>query len=355
MNKPLRYVLIGVGGFGQYWCTTVLPRLKTMGLAEAAAAVDINTEILPKAGEQLGLAKRQFYTDAEKAVAESRPDFIIIVVPPAHHEQMVNVALQHGCHILSEKPLADTMAACCRIYTKVKAAGLKMAVTMSHRFDQDKQTLEREIRSGRHGALNYVIGRNTWNCRKFGSWGKFRHEIPDALLLEATVHHFDMLRALTGANAKTVYALTWNPPWGEFAGDSTGLITMEMENGVKAFYEGCKVSATGLNGWCGDYFRAECERSTLELDSRQLRIMTDLESEDRRIVHKALLRQPVWMNAWLAELFVNWLNGGATPPNSLDDNLQCAALLFAAIESAHTRAVVDVQAYLKTQMEKTGG
>lgn len=341
----LKYIHIGVGGFGQHWCTAVLPRLKELGLAEAVAAVDINPEVLALAKDQLGLDESRLYTSAEQAFAENKADFINIVVPPAFHEQMVDLAVAHGCHILSEKPIADTMAGCCRIYRKVKAANLKMAVTMSHRFDQDKQTLEAEIKSGKYGRLNYVVHRFTHACRKFGSWGKFRHEIPDPLLIEGTVHHFDIHRALAGSNAKTVYALTWNPPWGEYAGDSTGMIIIDMENGVRVLYEGAKANATTLNGWLHDYLRAECEHATLELDARKLRSMVD-KWEGREITDIALLEQPAWMNPWLAELFCNWLNGGPEPPNSLEDNIHCAALLFAAVESAHTGRPVDVPAFL---------
>ena len=353
MNEPLRYIHIGVGGFGQHWCTAVLPRLKQLGLAEAVAAVDVNRDVLTKAKSQLGLGDEQLYTSAAQALAEWQADFVTIVVPPACHEEMVDLAVEYGCHVLSEKPIADTMAACCRIYRKVKDANLKMAVTMSHRFDQDKQTLEREIKSGRHGRLSSLIGRNTWNCRKFASWGKFRHEIADPLLVEGTVHHFDIIRALSGADAQTVYAATWNPPWGEYAGDSNGLITMTMTNGVRVLYEGNKTSATALNGWGQDYFRAECEGATLELDNRRLRVMSDLDGE-RVITEKQLVHQAAWTNAWLAELFVNWLNGGEAPPNTLDDNIQCCALLFAAIESAHTGNAIPVQDLLQTNMGAVG-
>ena len=221
---------------------------------------------------------------------------------------------------------------------------------MSHRFDQDKQTLEHEIKSGRHGRLSSLIGRNSWNCRRFASWGKFRHQIADPLLVEGTVHHFDIVRALSGANAQTVYAVTWNPPWGEYAGDSNGLITMTMTNGVRVFYEGNKTSATTLNGWGQDYFRAECELATLELDNRRLRVASDLGGE-RVTTEKQLATQEAWTNAWLAEMFVNCLRGGDPPPNALDDNIQCCALLFAAIESAHTGQVIDVQDFLQTNME----
>jgi predicted dehydrogenase len=84
-------------------------------------------------------------------------------------------------------------------------------------------------------------------CRAFPAWGAFRYKIADPLLVEGTVHHFDIMRSLAGANAKTVYAKTWNPSWSEFQGDSQGLITLEMENGVKVFYEGGKSNAAQLN------------------------------------------------------------------------------------------------------------
>ena len=352
MSNIKRFIQVGVGGFGGHWVNEVMPRLiDELKVAEAAAVVDINPEPFPAAMAKYHLPREKCYTDMAKAFAENDADFAIIVVPPKFHEQVVDLALGKGMHILSEKPIADSMAACCRIHRKVKQAGKKMAVTMSHRFDQDKQSLEAVVKSGKYGPLNYVVHRFTHNCSKFASWGKFRHEIPDPLLIEGTVHHFDILRAITGSNAKTVHAVTWNPPWGEYAGDSTGLLLLEMENGVKCFYEGAKANASTLNGWGNDYIRAECRDGTLELDRRWLRALRGGTWERPLAEDLPLLQQPAWKNAWLAELFVNWLNGGPAPQNNLDDNIQCAALLFAAIESAHTGKIVDVQEYLKNSAQ----
>jgi len=347
-DRP-RFIHVGTGGFGNHWCREVLPRLVAMGKAEPAAAVDINPDALQNAQQGYGIPPERCYTDARRAFDEAEADFAIIVVPPRHHEAIVDLAVARGLHILSEKPIADTMAACARIYHKVKQAGLKMAVTMSHRFDQDKQSLERLIRSGEFGPCHYIIGRNTWNCRKSPTWGAFRYQIPDALLVEGTVHHFDILRSLAASDAATVYCRSWNAPWGDFKGDSSALVAIEMQNGVKVFYEGSKTNATTLNGWGNDYFRAECERATLELDSRRLRVLSDLSGE-RVITEKPLLQQPAWRNAWLAEMFVDWLAGGPAPPNTLDDNIQCVALLFAAIESAHLGLVIDVQKFLQVEL-----
>ncbi len=273
MAHPLRYIQIGTGGWGSCWCRQFLPRLVQMGKALPAAVVDLNADNFIHAIEGYGISSGLCFTDAREAFDKVEADFAIIVVPPAFHEEMVDLALAHGMDILSEKPIADTMEASTRIYHKVRSAGKKMAVTMSHRFDQDKQTLQREIASGRYGALNYLVGRFTHNCRRYASWGEFRHNIADPLLIEGTVHHFDILRALSQANAQTVYAMTWNPSWGEYAGDSTGFIMLEMENGVHCLYEGAKANASTMNGWSNEYFRAECCDGTLELDRRHLRVL----------------------------------------------------------------------------------
>ncbi len=350
MNKPLRYVMVGTGGFGGHWCQRFLPRLAEKDKAVAVAAADLSPEALKNAQKFLNVPADKCYADFRKAIAENDAEFGIVVVPPARHEMIVDAMLAKGLHILSEKPIADTMAACARIYRKVKKARRKMAVTMSHRFDQDKQSLERLIKSGKYGKVDYIIGRNTWDCREFPKWGAFRYKIPDTLLVEGTVHHFDIMRALAASDPKTVYAKTWNPKWSDFEGDCQALITIEMMNGVKVFYEGAKANASCLNGWGEDYWRAECDKATLELDQRRLRVITGSLGRDATVVEKPLENQEAWSNAWIAEMFCDWLAGGDPPPTHLDDNIQCAALLFAAIESAHTGKVVDVQKFLKKHL-----
>ena len=353
-RKPAkRFIQIGVGGFGRSWVESFMPRLiDGLGIARPAAVADLNPAVFPAAMSGYHLPAEKCYTDVRKALAENPADFVIIVVPPPLHESMVDLALEHNLDILSEKPIADTMEASCRVYHKVRKAGRKMAVTMSHRFDQDKQSLERLIKSGNYGRLDYLVGRNTWSVRKFPAWGEFRYRMPDPLLIDGTVHHFDIMRSLSGSNAKTVYAQTWNPAWSDFQGDSQALITVEMENGVRVFYEGGSCNASSLNGWGRDYWRAECDRATLELDNRKIRVLEGNLFENALIREMPLENQAAWMNSWLAELFVNWLNSGPEPPNRLDDNIHCAALLFAAIESSHTGAAVNVPEFLKRYLKK---
>jgi predicted dehydrogenase len=322
------------------------------GLVRPVAAVDLNPEALKNAQEHLGLPPERCYTDLERALDENPADFCTIVVPPAYHESVVDAALEHGLHILSEKPIADTLEASCRIAAKVRAAGRKMAVTMSHRFRQDITTLRRRIQSGEHGPLDYLVCRFTCDCRRFGSWGRFRHEILDALMVEGAVHHLDLLADMAGGMCDTLYAQTWNPPWGEFAGDSQGLVVMHLGNGTRATYEGAKTNAAALNCWGQEYIRAECERATLILDSQRLTCREWGAAEWRDV---PLHEQPKWANTWLVEQFCGWLDGGEPMATNVWDNLQSVALVFAAIESSRTGQPVQVQDFLQAAIHSTEG
>lgn len=324
-----------------------------MGKAVPVAAVDLNAGHLQNARTHLGLPAEKCYPDIRTAFAQNPADFAVIVIPPAHHEMAVDLCLEFGLDILSEKPIADTMSGSCRIHRKVAAQGRKMAVTMTHRFDRDKLSLQALIRSGEFGRLDYLVGYTTWAWRAYPQWGAFRYRMADPLLVESTVHQFDIMRALAGSNARTVYARTWNPPWSEYDGHSQGLCIVEMENGVRVSYESAKSNATELTAT--GHWRAECDRATLELDHRRLRVIRGRLPDDAQVEERPLLDQPAWNNEWLAEMFCDWLQGRRPDhPTAIADNLQCAALLFAAVESAHTGQPVDVQAFLHRHLAETG-
>ncbi len=348
-----RMIQVGTGGFGRCWCETFLPPNVADGLIEVVAAVDINADNLKNAQEHLGLTADRCYTDINKAFDENRADFCTVVVPPALHESVVDVALAHGLHILSEKPIADTLEASCRIAEKVKRAGVKMGVDMSHRFRQDIATLRHEIESGRHGALDYLICRFTCDNREIGTWGASRYEMEDPLIIDGAVHHLDLLADMTGAYCERIYAETWNPTWGDFAGDAQAMVVMHGENGKRAFYEGAKNNAVGLNWWTKEYIRAECEKATLILDQAQIERFDYISGTPQNNIQPGqgkmvpLLEQPKWTTTWLIEKFVHWLDGGEPMETNVEDNLQSVALTCAAIKSSRSGESVRVQELLK--------
>jgi len=351
---PLRVIQVGTGGMGNGWCRRILPPFVASGAIEVVAAVDLNPEVHINAREGLGLSPAQYYSGVEAAFRAHAADCCTIVVPPAHHETVVDAALRHNLDILSEKPIADTLIAACRIAEKVRRAGKKMGVTMSHRFDQDKTTLRAAVRADATGDVDHVIGRFTDDCRPWGAWGPglFRHQMPDPLLIEGAVHHLDILADLAGARRGAVYAETWNPRWGAYAGDTQALITMHFKNGRRAFYEGAITNAVKLNGWSQEYIRAECERATLILNHRRVERFTynpgathtaGIEGEGEEL---PLLERPYWAHQWLVEQFLDWMNGGPAMESEVQRNLESLAIVFAAIASSRTGQPVRVQDHL---------
>lgn len=349
---PPRGILVGTGSWGAWWCEHFLPPNIADGSLAVVAAVDSNPEALAPARRFLGLAEHQCFTSAAAAFAAVPADFCIVVVPPAFHEAVIDDALAHGLHILCEKPMADSLAAAVRIEAKVRRAGRKMAVTMSHRFDQDKQGLKALLRAGRYGRLDRLVFRFGCNCRQLDSWGAFRHQMPHPMLMEGSIHHLDILADLAGAPCQTLYAQTWTPAWASYAGDCQVLALLGFENGVRAQYEAANADAVSHNPWGREYIRAECEGGTLLLDQRRLRAIAHdtggswTPPDDSRWEDIPLPQQATWGNTWLAAQFAAWLQGGPTMETCAAENLQASAMVEAAIQSSASGQAVQVQGLL---------
>jgi len=347
-----RVIHVGIGVFGRRWCREFLKLNAADGTIEVVALVDVDAAALAYGREVLGLDASQCFTDAARAFAETGADFCTIVVPPAHHEAIVDLALAHGLDILCEKPIADSMTASVRIAHKVRAAGRLMAITMSHRFDQDKTTLRRIVRSGALGPVNAITCRFHSDRRRNLEWSSpFRHAMQHPLLLEGAIHHLDLIADLAGARCESLFASTWKPRWAEYAGDTDAMVTMVFENGVRAAYEGSVTAAVGLNDFYQEYIRVDGELGTALLTHRDLELFLrqDVprnqlrEGQGQKIKQ---LEQPKWINTWLVQQFTEWRAGGERMATHVEANLQSMALVFAAIESSRTGAVVRVQEYL---------
>jgi predicted dehydrogenase len=335
--------MVGAGGFAASWIRDFLaPFLEDR--VEVIALVDRDEKALDRSGAFLGLAADQRFTSAADAFREVEADFCAIVVPPAAHRHVAMLAVEHGVHILSEKPIADTLEATRDILRAVTDSGLRMAVTQNYRFTQRMLTFRWAMSNAELGNLNYLVARFTADYRKYGSWGgAFRHEISDALLIEGAVHHFDMIRNLTGADCDTIAGFGWNPSWSSFKGDSSGMYVMDMTDGSKACYEGNCSEAGMSNSWHQEYYRAECECGAVVLGAdNAVRVVRDGKTIERV---PAVSADPHGHQTIIRD-FLNWLDGGLEPETSLDDNVKSMAMVFAAIDASRDREAKSVRDYL---------
>jgi predicted dehydrogenase len=342
-------LMIGAGGMAAYWLDRVLPtfwdRMQIVGL------VDVNREVLDRAGDGLGVPPARRFTDMEEAFERVEADFCTIVIPPAFHRQAALLAAARGMHILSEKPIADTWEACVDVYRAVKRAGVKMAVIQNYRYEAPMLAFRQVLREGRLGRLNYLVGRFAADYRKYRAWGAFRHDILHALLVEGAVHHFDMLRNLAGADCRYLSGWEWNPPWGQSKGEFNNLYVLEMANGVRAGYEGSGTAAGTQNTWHQESYRAECEHGALAIGAD--RTVWISQHTPGQGLHTEEVPTPAVRlegHHWLVNEFLDWLDGGPTPDTVIDENLRSVAMVFAAIGASRTNQVVDVEAMVQAAL-----
>jgi len=261
----------------------------------------------------------------------------------AHHREAILAACERGLHILTEKPIADTWEACLDIYHAVRSAGVKCQVVQNYRFAPHNLTLKQAIQEGRIGQLVYVVGRFAADYRTRGAWGMFRHEMPHGLLVEGAVHHLDQIRNLTGADCSMVAGWDWNPGHGSFDGECCALLTLRMETGVHAQYEGHCLAAGWRNAWYEEAYRAEGLEGSLVVDRDQtVRLLQHRPGRGLRTEELTTLQPEYASHQAIIRQFLDWLDGGPEPPTAIEDNIRSAALLFGAIRASETHAVVDV-------------
>ena len=110
------------------------------GLIElAAGALSINPEIAVESGKALFLPEDRVYLNYEDMIkkesqlpAEKRIDFVTIVTPNFAHFAPAMMALEHGFHVVIEKPITFTIEEAKQLKKKVDETGLILALTHTY-------------------------------------------------------------------------------------------------------------------------------------------------------------------------------------------------------------------------------
>jgi 2-alkyl-3-oxoalkanoate reductase len=89
-------------------------------------------------------------------MAEAQPKVIHILTPPGSHAALALEALEMGCHVFVEKPMAETVADCDRMIRSAREKGLVLSVNHSARMDPIVLEALEMIRKGACGDVKAV-------------------------------------------------------------------------------------------------------------------------------------------------------------------------------------------------------
>ena len=197
--KTVGMGLIGAGGWGGMHARTYA---STDGVVLRGVA-DIDEE---KARALAGHYGALAYRDYRDLVEDDAIDAVAIVTPDFAHEDAALVAAQSGKHILVEKPLAMTVAACERIVEAAAQAGVKLMVDFHARWSPPLYKAYEAIRNGEIGTPQHVYYR--LNDRIFVPTEMLSWASKSTVMWFVGSHTIDTLRWLLGDEVRRVYAVS---------------------------------------------------------------------------------------------------------------------------------------------------
>lgn len=339
----LRLAQVGVGGWG--WSWTQL--LQDSPDWEIVAYVDVDPSVRDRVA---GLGTGQWYTSLTEALDSTTIDGVLVAVPPHVHAPVAIEALDRGCHVLVEKPLADTMAEATEIVASAHRANRTLMVSQNYRFKRGVRTVRHLLGSGIIGTPGY-ISIAFHKAPHFPT--PFRHEMEAPLARDMSIHHFDQLRSILGKEAISVRATSWNPTWSWFAGDPAFSALIRMEDNVMVNYLGSWVSQGTETTWDGDWQIEGSEGGIRWADNRVTVLSRDLFKtvfnrglfERNGQLEAELLSMPLEERWYVLHEFAQAIREGRPAETSGDDNLYSVALTSAVIDSAHQGREVYLSEY----------
>lgn len=189
----LKAAVIGVGTMGRHH-QRVYRDLEGVGLV---AVADARPEVARAEGARYGATP---YTDHRAMLARERPDLVSIAVPTGEHHRVTLDALEAGCHVLVEKPIARTAEEGAEMIRAARAAGRVLTVGHIERYNPVVAELKRRLDAGEVGRIFQILARRL---------GPFPARIRDVgVIVDLATHDLDVMRYLTGAEALRAHVET---------------------------------------------------------------------------------------------------------------------------------------------------
>lgn len=147
------------------------------------------------------LVNAKAYSDLETAIKEEQIDVAAICLPPASHADMAIKAMELGCHVLVEKPMANSLEECDRMNQTAARTGKLLSVVCQNRFKTPMYRIHKMIQDGVGGRVLHAMinslwwrGENYYDIWWRGTWEKEC----GGCFTSHSVHHIDLLLWMLG-------------------------------------------------------------------------------------------------------------------------------------------------------------
>lgn len=359
-NNHLRVAVTGLGAVTR---NIHLPAYKALaGKIEIVAGCDSELAARQFAKEKLGI--REVFADPQKMIAEAAPDIVAICTPPVLHVEQSLMALEAGCHVFCEKPLAESMANADRLVIAAAESERMVVVNSQFPYMNIHREAKRRIGSPEFGKLLFLHASQTFiaNDQTEAEW---RGRLQRRVCFEFGIHVFELIRYFFDAEPEVVMAHMPRVRDGQNC-DALNLISVEFADGRAA-----SIILNRITKGAERYLdlRLEGEKASITTSiGGELKFEAGMHTSQRRpfvgfsVVKggKAVLQtgsrskliatDPInpfaSSTAFHFNNFIDAIRNGGTPPATAADNRKTLALVFAAYDSADRRQAVYLKDYL---------
>ncbi|MED4954264.1 Gfo/Idh/MocA family oxidoreductase [Paenibacillus sp. FSL R5-0527] len=246
----LKVGIIGCGGIanGKH-----MPALSNVEEVEMVAFCDIIVERAEAAKEKFGTKDAQVFDDYKKMLAGADLDVVHVCTPNSSHAELSIAAMEAGCHVMCEKPMAKTSEEARSMIEASKRTGKKLTIGYQNRFRTDSRYLHEICKEGGLGDI-YFGKAHAIRRRAVPTWGVFLDEEAQGggPLIDIGTHALDLTLWMMNnykpkyVVGKTYHALSQTPnaanawgPWDpeKFTVEDSAFGFVVMENGATIFLE----------------------------------------------------------------------------------------------------------------------
>ncbi len=208
-GRKLRVALVGTGVRGtSTWGRTLVQQYSDV--LEFVGLCDVNPIRMEYAKGYMGVSCPT-YTDKEfdKMIRQTKPDSVIVTTMDCFHAKYICWAMELGCDVITEKPMATDEKMCQEIIDTEKRTGRKVTVTFNYRYSPEAERIKEILMSREIGDLisvdfNYYLDIDH-GASYFRRWHGFK-QYSGSLLVHKATHHFDLMNWWLAAEPAEVNA-----------------------------------------------------------------------------------------------------------------------------------------------------
>jgi predicted dehydrogenase len=193
--KTLEIGIVGVGGVAQ---ARHLPALVKMKDVHIAAVCDMNEKLVKSVARKYSIAG--CYSDFVEMLAKEKLDIVDITVSPKAHAPLSIQAMNAGCHVLVEKPIAESVEEADEVVKVAKDKGLKLCVVHNNLFAPMVLKAKAMIEKGQLGEVRGIDIKCPWprTNKELANKDHWYHKLPGGLFGEVMPHTVYLARGFFG-------------------------------------------------------------------------------------------------------------------------------------------------------------